>query len=406
MQLKNQLANVDLKHVLFLAFFLRLAWALLVPVETMSDSFLYDAFAKNIANGTGYAFPAGNLTAFWPVGTSAIYAMLYLTFGVSFTPIVIFNIIIGMLIVLLTYALTQRYFNQKTAVLASLFVAAWPILIQFTTILASELIFILLILSAIHIWGKKNTPSVIKVIIWATFICGATYVRPTALAFIFLLPILEFLNKGTIKQAVKSLSIAVITAAILFAPWVYRNHQVFNQFVLVSANGGVNLWMGNHPGSSGGYTPLPDIEFKNEAIRDQYFKKKAIAYITQHPIEYMKLTMQRAIITYKAETIGIDWNSALDKMLTKPTILILKLISSFYWWLILILATVGIFKVLRNGEMSIFNVTLVTIGFFFVFPLLTVAQDRYHMPINPFLAMFAAYASLAFLNDKNKPPTN
>lgn len=402
MQLKNQLANIHLKHVLFLAFFLRLAWALLVPVETMSDSFLYDAFAKNIANGTGYAFPEGRLTAYWPVGTSAIYALLYLVFGASFTSIVIFNIIIGMLIVWLTSALAQRHFNQKTAILASLFVAAWPILIQFTTILASELIFISLILAAIFIWGKKEIPPMINVIIWATLICGATYVRPTALALIVVLPVLSWLNKGTIKQTLKSLSIAAITAAILFAPWVYRNHQVFNQFVLVSANGGVNLWMGNHAGSTGGYTPLPDIEFENEAVRDQHLKKKAIQYITQNPVEYMKLTIKRAIITYKAETIGIVWNSALDKMLSESTILVLKLISSLYWWLLLILATIGIFKLLRGGEMTIFNVLFVTCGFFFIFPLLTVAQDRYHMPIDPFLAIFAAYAVLALLDEKER----
>lgn len=402
MQLKNQWSRITFSQVLFLAILLRVIWALIVPVETTSDSFLYDAFAKSIASGNGYAFPEGNLTAYWPVGTSAIYAVLYSIFGFSHLSIIIFNIVIGVLIVWLTYALTQRYLNQKTAILASLLVAVWPVLIQFTTILASELIFILLILAAIYVWGKKDIHPVIRVIVWAALICGATYVRPTALAFILLLPILDWLNKGTIQQAIKSLSIATITAAILFAPWAYRNHQVFNQFVLVSANGGVNLWMGNHEGSTGGYTPLPDIEFENEAVRDQYFKKKAINFITQHPIAYMKLALKRAAITYKAETIGVVWNSALDKMLSKSVIFILKLISSLYWWFILILAVIGIFKLLKKGEMSIFNVLFVTLGFFFVFPLLTVAQDRYHMPINPFLAMFAAYASLALLNDKKQ----
>lgn len=402
MQLKHQWSRITFSHVLFLAILLRIIWALIVPVETTSDSFLYGAFAKSIANGNGYAFPEGNLTAYWPVGTSAIYAVLYSIFGFSHLSIIIFNIVTGVLIVWLTYALTQRYLNQKTAILASLLVAAWPVLIQFTTILASELIFILLILAAIYIWGKKDIHPVIRVIVWAALICGATYVRPTALAFILLLPILDWLNKGTIQQAIKSLSIATITAAILFAPWAYRNHQVFNQFVLVSANGGVNLWMGNHEGSTGGYTPLPDIEFENEAVRDQYFKKKAINFITQHPIAYMKLALKRAAITYKAETIGVVWNSALDKMLSKSAIFILKLISSLYWWFILILAVIGIFKLLKKGEMSIFNVLFVTLGFFFVFPLLTVAQDRYHMPINSFFAMFAVYASLALLNDKKQ----
>lgn len=404
MPLRNQLSLINIRHILLLAFTLRVVWAMLVPVETTSDSFLYDAFAKSIANGTGYAFPAGNLTAYWPVGTSAVYAFLYNIFGVSTTSIIVFNIIIGVLTVWLTYALTLRYINIKSAILASFFVAAWPILIQFTTILASELIFIVLILAALYIWGKKEIKPIIRATLWATLICSATYVRPTALVLIVVLPILELLNKETIRKCLTSLGIATITVSILFAPWVYRNYQVFDQFVLVSANGGANLWMGNHDGATGGYTQLPEMSFKNEVERDQYFKKEAINYITKNPIEYIKLVAKRAVITYKSETIGVVWNSALDKMLNQTAILILKAISSLYWWLMLILAAIGLFKLLKKGEMPIFNVLIVTFGFFFIFPLLTVAQDRYHMPINPFLAMFAAYASIALFGDKQQTP--
>ncbi|MFW5432417.1 MAG: ArnT family glycosyltransferase [Methylophilaceae bacterium] len=391
MKIINQLSRLNIKYVIFLAIVLRVIWASLVPVELISDSFIYDAFAKSIATGKGYAYPAGNLTAFWPVGTSAIYALLYQVFGSSTTPIVMFNIVIGVLIVWLTYAITKQYFNQSTAILASLIVAIWPILIEFTTIYASELIFIFLVLSAIYIWGNKNISPIIRALIWGALICAATYVRPTALALIVLFPVLEWLAKGTLKQCFTSLSIAAITAAILFSPWVYRNHQVFGQFVLVSTNGGSNLWMGNHEGTTGGYTPLPELGFDNEAKRDAHLKKEAINFITDNPVEYLKLAFKRVITTYKAETIGIVWNGALFKKLSAQTILGMKLTSTLYWWIILILASIGIYKILRQGEMPTFHVLLVTLGFFFVFPILTVAQDRYHMPINPFLAMFAAY---------------
>jgi hypothetical protein len=184
----------------------------------------------------------------------------------------------------------------------------------------------------------------------------------------------------------------VTTASLLFAPWVYRNYQVFNQFVLVSANGGANLWMGNHEGSTGAYTPLPELGFKDEVDRDKYYKKQAIEFITQNPTKYIKLAIKRAITTYKSETIGIVWNAALEKKLNATGLFIAKLISSLYWWLMFGLAIIGVFTILRKKEMSLFNVLMVTLGYFFIFPILTVAQDRYHLPINPFLAMFAAYA--------------
>lgn len=392
MQLQNLVGRLNLINVLFLAIFLRIVWSLLVPVETTSDSFLYNAFAQSIANGNGYAFPSGNLTVYWPVGTSAIYAIIYSLFGISTTAIVIFNIVIGASIVWLTHEVAKQYLNEKIALIAAFLVSIWPVFIQFTTILASELIFIFLLLFAIFIWGHQKIPPVIKAIAWGALICGATFVRPTALALIVLLPILEWISKRTFRESLLSLLIAVTTAALLFTPWVYRNYQVFGQFVLVSANGGANLWMGNHKGATGAYASLPELDFKDEVDRDQYFKKQAIEFISQNPIKYIELAIKRAVITYKSETIGIVWNSALDKKLNDTGLFIAKLLSSLYWWLIFGLGTIGVFIILIKKEMSVFNVLMVTLGFFFIFPILTVAQDRYHLPINPLLAMFAAYA--------------
>jgi 4-amino-4-deoxy-L-arabinose transferase-like glycosyltransferase len=392
MQLKRLSSQLNLTHVLLFAFFLRLVWSLLVPVETTSDSFLYDAFAKSIANGNGYAFPSGNLTVYWPVGTSAIYAVLYTLFGISTTVIVAFNLLIGTLIVWLTHELAKQYLNEKIALVAAFLVSIWPVFIQFTTILAGTLIFIFLILLILYIWGNQKIPLIIRAVFLGALICGATFVRPPALAFIVILPILELIGRKPLRESLLSFLIAVTTASLLFAPWVYRNYQVFNQFVLVSANGGANLWMGNHEGSTGEYSPLPELGFKDEVDRDKYFKKQAIEFITQNPTEYIKLAIKRAFTTYKSETIGIVWNAALEKKLNATGLFIAKFISSLYWWLMFGLAIIGVFIILRKKEMSLFNVLMVTLGYFFIFPILTVAQDRYHLPINPFLAMFAAYA--------------
>jgi 4-amino-4-deoxy-L-arabinose transferase-like glycosyltransferase len=351
-------------------------------------------FAQNIASGKGYTFPDGSFTAYWPVGTSAIYAALYYVFGLSFLPIVLFNLVIGTMIVWLTYAIANRYLNKAVATVASLMVACWPILIQFTTILASELIFIFLILSAIFIWGAKPLKPLLRAIIWGALVCGATYVRPTALPLILLLPLLDYLSGQKLRDCILQFSVATLTAAILFAPWVYRNHLHFNQFVLVSANGGANLWMGNNPQSNGGYTELPEIAFENEVVRDQYFKQQAIDYILNNPLSYLTLTFKRALLTYKSETIGVVWNNALNKQLGNQSLMLLKAVSSLYWWLILIAALIGIFYLYQRKALAWHHALFAVSLFFFVFPLLTVGQDRYHLPLNPFLAIFAAYGLL------------
>ena len=66
----------------------------------------------------------------------------------------------------------------------------------------------------------------------------------------------------------------------------------------------------------------------------------------------------------------------------------------------LTLATMGVYKILKYRKLKLFHPLLMVPAFFFIFPILTVAQDRYHLPINPFLAMFAAYAIQQFFEQR------
>lgn len=101
--------------IIFTAFLLRLGWAVLVPISPVSDSVLYDGFAKNIAFGQGYAFPGGGLTAYWPVGASAIYAGIYSVFGTDRWNVAVFQALLGALIVGLTWRLAHRVAGQRAA---------------------------------------------------------------------------------------------------------------------------------------------------------------------------------------------------------------------------------------------------------------------------------------------------
>lgn len=234
-------------------------------------------------------------------------------------------------------------------------------------------------------------PSIPRAILWGALMCVAAYVRPTALPLILLLPIIEWIATRNLKESAISLSIAMLTAIILIAPWAHRNNQVFGHYVPISANGGVNLWMGNNPTSDGGYTPLPDVEFENEAVRDQHYKKQAISFILNNPSQYLMLAVKRAVITYKAETIGIHWNGSLQS-LSNTSLNLLKGVSSAYWWLVLLLAFYGFYRTFRDKKLGLFHILTAITVYFFIFPILTVGQDRYHLATNPFLAIYAAYA--------------
>jgi hypothetical protein len=371
---------------------LRLLWAAFVPVQPVSDSVVYDQFAQSLVDGKGFAFAAGNLTAFWAVGTSAAYAVLYSIFGNNFDVIVGFNLMLGVAIIGLTYLVAKRHVSEGAARVAAWLVACWPLQIQFTTVLASELLFTALLLATLFVWGSRALPVLPRSIGWGALLCAAIYVRPTAYPLLVLLPLVQLWSLRSWREPALSLLIAGLTAAALLAPWVKRNHDVFGEFVLVSTNFGVNLWMGNNPASSGGYMEVPERGVENEAHRDALLKKEAIAFIAANPVRYLELSARRAATTYSRESIGVAWNEpGLTRAGGTGVLLPLKLWANVYWWALVLVCLYSLRYVVSRRSLDLGNPLLVVSAFFFTVPILTVGQDRYHMPLVPFVAIFAAW---------------
>ena len=65
---------------------LRLIWALLIPVDPVSDSAAYETFAWTLVNDGVYGWSADQPSAYWAVGTSAIAALEVVRSAVSRCP--------------------------------------------------------------------------------------------------------------------------------------------------------------------------------------------------------------------------------------------------------------------------------------------------------------------------------
>ncbi len=373
----------------------RLLWAACVPVDPVSDGVLYDAFARSIVEGHGYAFADGTLTEYWPVGTSAVYAFLYYIFGIHTWVIPVFQAILGALIVGLTWRIARQALGPAVASLAAWLTAIWPLLIEFTTIPSSELLFIALILVSLILWTSRRLTFVVRMMFWGACIAAATYVRPTAWPLLGIFPAVQWIFDRDSRAFISGSLLAILTAFVIFAPWSYRSIVLFDRFALVSANGGVNLWMGNNPESTGGYMDLPNRQFSNEVDRDHYYGREAVKFIQSHPLKYAQLSVKRTMTTYGRETIGVVWNEkALTAKYGSTSLVTFKRISTAYWWSMLLLGAVGIILMLRRQLTAQQWPLLASFGYLAVFPVLTVAMDRYHVPIDPMLAIFAAHTLL------------
>lgn len=396
------------RYAIYAALILRIIWSLSVPVVPVSDSYAYDVFAQNIASGNGFSWNPGVYTAYWAVGTSAIYALLYLIFGHHYFPIVILNLLVGVSTVALAMSLARRWLGEVPAILTAWILALWPLLIEYSTVLASELLFNFFVLAALWLASMPNWKCLPRSLATGIALAAACYIRPVALLIAPFVFLREMFLERRLVNAITACVVASVVMIVLILPWSFRNLLVFNHFVLVSTNAGSNFWMGNNPQTTGSYMALPELNIANEVERDNELNRQAWAYIRQEPISFAVRTVTKAAKLYDRESIGISWNEqGLQERFGTRILTPLKLLSSGYWYLVLISACVGVIFLLRNKSWPEIA-TLPPLVFWLYFTAvhgITVTGDRYHMPAIPFIAMLAAYGINALLDALNKRVT-
>ena len=392
-----------------LALVLRLLWALAVPVVPVSDSAAYDAFAQNIAGGHGYGWEPGQLTAYWAVGPSAAYALLYWLFGHSYVPIVILNLFLGAASVHLVIRLGERYFDLRVGLLAGALLAIWPSQVQFTTVLASELQFTFLVLLGLYVWPRKDRNVWVAAVLAGIVLAAAAYVRPTGLLLPILFGGLTALRESSYLKQTACVTLCFVVMFALILPWSMRNKELFGEFVLISTNGGPNFWMGNNPETTGEYMSPPHFPGLNEAQRDNRLRDEAMAYIKAEPGAFVLRTLRKAVRLHSHESIGVGWNErGLAKRIPDGAIEMLKHMSSLYWlgMLALGLGGLGLFvkqqwPVRREHRLPEWLIELARLAtnpailiwaYFAAVHSITVVQDRYHFASIPFIAMLAGVA--------------
>ena len=407
MQFYKSLLKHPYSKVILLGIILRIIWSIAVPVIPISDGNAYNTFAQNLANGDGYAWGQGDLTSYWAPGAAFIYGAFYFIFGQNYLPIIIFHIIISAVTIWATMSLAESWFNYRTAIVSGLILALWPAQIQFTTVLASELIFSAFVIVALLLWQNESQFTLKVRCIGVGILLGcACYVRPLALLIPFMLLFLRVLKTKEIFNTVVATIVMFLIMALIIAPWSYRNTQLYGKFTLISTNSGPNLWMGNNPKSQGTYMKLPpEVKGMNEYERNDYLKTLAKDYVKEKPFVFIKGFFVKLIKTHNRESIGIIWNEkGLISRYGKGIITPLKLISFVYWLSALLLGLVGIVMLLiKQGWWNmVSHPTVLFWSYYAGVHAVVVAQDRYHFPSVCFIAVLAAFAlsQIWFKNDR------
>lgn len=393
--------NLSLPAIIALGLILRIIWALLVPVVPLSDSHAYDTFALNIWQHGVYGWTADEPTSYWPVGTSALYALIYKIFGHQYGYIVALNIVLSCGIIFYTHRLAQFFFATPVASFCALLIAVWPTSILFVTVLASELPYLFLTLAGIYHFLAEDRVKLRNVLIVGVSFALAYYIRPLATTVLAVCAFCGIVacGKPVLPTAIRTLLVALMMV-LAVAPWAKRNYDLYGNVVPMSTNGGAVFWMGNTPGTEGGYHQLPEyVEGLDEYQRDQVLKAEAMEYIKEEPVAFLTRTIFKFLKFHSHETIGVTWNAeGIKQVFGERMLMPLKLLTQGFWLLCLLGGVIGALVFIKEKPLPrLFHPLLILWLSSAGLHALIVAQDRYHLPIVPFVASFCAFAAYRFV---------
>ncbi len=389
----------------------RLVWVILVPTEPFSDFLHFHNYAVNASKGMFREY-FEQFTVFpFKFGYGLFVALIYRIFGVSLSAVRYTNAFLSMVLVLLVYETGRKVFDEESARLAGILFALWPAQIMFTSVMASEHVFMVFFMAALLLFYEiLDNAAKIKAYILAllTGICLAVsqVVRPMATLLLVVFAIYLFFfakgDKKPVKGIIKNASIlAVITAGFVIS--LLSISAVVCRLTGVPvwrASSGYNMMVGTNFESSGtfndeDYELVKKYDYDYDRVHAEGFRI-AMERIKSRPLRFLKLVEEKFEIQWASEEYGYIWSTRKIEE-TSPTGRIAAshprffiAVSQVYYMGILTFVIAGCVFALKKGIYLMVPLLLVFEGMVAAYTLLEV-QPRYHYPVVPLFLLVGAY---------------
>jgi 4-amino-4-deoxy-L-arabinose transferase-like glycosyltransferase len=347
--------------------------------------------AKSVLAGQGLSSPFGvptGHTAFiapvYPLLVAAVFKVFGSDSAASALVIQSVQVLLNLLTIALMMHVARKLFNGRTAVLAGLIWAVSLPVVWLPTIFWETSLSAFLLIGLLA-WALRcaRKPS------WGMWALLGMYAAFTALVnpalLLSVIAIVAWIAWQSRRQSAKWPLMSVLAFAVVFAPWPIRNARTFHAFIPLRTTVGFELWMGNRPGATGYLDESVFPSFNKQELGDYvrmgevaYCDHKsalAKAYITAHPSTFVRMSLLRTLRFWSGT--GTEDGSALFAVHA----LLTTVFGFAGLWLL--------FRSGRRAETVLFALPLL------LFPLpymITHAEFRYRIVIDPLLAVFAAYA--------------
>jgi len=407
----------------------------------IADAAFHDYWARAIVSGD-WTPPAGEpdprireVPYLRPPGYPHFLALEYALTGMHLNGARVLQMLLGLANVLLMFLLGRAVFNRPIGILLAAFGAIYWALIYYEAELHSVVLSVTLGLGLILMlqrWARR--PSWPWALLAGALIGLSALVRPEVMLFI---PVAAawlwwFGRRRQAPRAIAIQAAALVAGALLvISPVTIRNASVAHQFIPISANGGVNFYVGNNETADGITTRIPFLAEQGGsagwscfsydqvltamsppggrpltyAAASAHFSRLAWAYIREHPGGFFRLCLRRAALFWDRSEVANNQADDLEKRNSRT----LRWLPGFSYAFSLSLLGLGLLlhdrrargrlrqKAARDqgdagpGDGPILTLIGLFILTLFVATLPFIAAGRLRAPVVPLLFVFGAY---------------
>lgn len=416
----NKLRSFPLTGQLFLlALLLRLVPVLLsvnLPIG-LDDMFQYDMLGRSIAAGNGFRWygrqdvelvqqfidldfigqdqdERGVLTSFRAPAYPAFLAGVYSVSGLEYRLFAarLVQAALGSTIAPLTVLLARRLFprREEIARFAGMAVAVYPLLVLYPLALATENLFIPLVLAGtLALLHAAQSGRGREALLAGALFGLATLTRSVIFGGVVLAALWLFLTQRKVKPAL----LFLLAVGAFVVPWSVRNSMLHGRPTFVENSFGYNLHMGFHPQGTGTFQfgiSLELVPYLDDGLRNELGTQAALQFIKDDPGRVPELTLNKLGYFFSLERRALSYfySNNFFGPIPLPVLILLFLLFVLPFPILATLAAVAIaFVRMSHGRVLVY---LLSLGYLLPH-LILIAEERFHMLLVPFIAMFAGY---------------
>jgi 4-amino-4-deoxy-L-arabinose transferase-like glycosyltransferase len=382
--------------ILILGLLVRVSFVLVHQRPLISDERDYHQLAVALLNTGTYGYD--NIpTAYRPIAYPLLIAGVYAVIGEHPIAVRLLQAVIDCITALLLFFLVR-----DTSPKAQLFAfSAWLFYLPavlYVNFLLSESVFTFLLVAAIFVLERGALHRGLSATLVGCLLGVLTLMKPAMFLFIIAISLVMPL----IGTPLRRYKFVVLGTLLVIGPWVVRNYLSLGKATLAT-NGGINLLIGNNPNATGAYnSSFPEEALKDaqsEVAADEMAYQYALKYIVEHPDRFVLNGFKKIAHLFSSEGGLLVWSFHPDpedvseryavKYASIPLPLIV-LVNLPYITLLLL----GIVGLLNEQMDTLWWLVVCLFACWITTHFIFFGGSRFHFPLMPFLALFAAPIAL------------